>query len=531
VTPLARRHGYFLWCCCALLLALAQPSPALAHASLISSDPAAETVLATAPVSLTLTFNEAVEPLAVRIVDQRGVATIVTQIERRGANLVLMPPADLAPGAYIMSWRVASEDGHPVGGALTFWIGARSATAPSVASGEYRALRFAIWVTRIAVYVGLFVGAGGAFFMAWMRMTAFAGLRSVVAAASLAGLSALALSVGLQGLDALAAPASDLALPAVWRAGIRGSFGAGAAIAALAMLAGLLSLGLRAWPARCVSLPALFGVGVALATTGHAATAEPRSLATAAVALHGIGLAFWIGALVPLGFALGAREAATQPLIRFSRTIPFAVVALLASGLLLAILQVEHFAALWTTDYGRVLIAKLTLVAILLAIALWNRVSLTPGIVAGGEASRCRMRRSIAGELLLVVAILGAVALWRFTPPPRLLVEKADEFLLHIHAEKAMANVTITPGSAGPVDIDVQLETPDERSLVAMAVSVTLAYPELGIEPMTGQAERQHDGHWRVRMSVSVPGRWTLGLGILISDFEKISVEAPVLIK
>ncbi|CAN5235048.1 copper resistance CopC/CopD family protein [soil metagenome] len=531
MTPLAWRRWGWLCCWCALLLALAQPSGALAHASLISSDPVAEAVLAAAPASLTLTFNQAVEPLDMRIVDQRGVATIVTQVERRGASLVLMPPAVLAPGAHILSWRVASEDGHPVGGALTFWIGARGGAVPSVVSSENGVLRIAIWATRIVVYVGLFVGAGGAFFLAWMCMPALAGPRSVVAAACLAGLSALALSVGLQGLDALAAPASDLALPAVWRAGIHGSFGAAAAIAALAMLAGPLSLRLRARAARIVSLLALLGAGVALATIGHATTAEPRGLALAAVALHGISLAFWIGALVPLGFVLGERDAAMQPLTRFSRAIPFAVVALLASGLLLALLQVEHVADLWTTDYGRVLTAKLTLVALLLAVALWNRVSLTPGIAADHEVSRRRMRLSIAGELLLVVVILGVVALWRFMPPPRLLVAKVDDSFTHIHAEKAMANVTITPGSAGPVDIEVQLETPDERPLVAMAVSITLAYPELGIEPMTGQATRQDDGRWRARMSVSVSGRWTLGLGILISDFEKISVEAPILIK
>ncbi|HEY8332488.1 MAG TPA: copper resistance CopC family protein, partial [Tardiphaga sp.] len=198
------RRWRLVWCWCALLLALAQPSAASAHASLVASDPAPEAVLAAAPASLTFSFNEAVEPLAMRIVDRHGVAVDVTQIARSGASLVLMPPATLAPGAYILSWRVVSEDGHPVGGALTFWIGARSAAAPNLVGSDSAALRGAIWATRLVIYLGLFVGAGGAFFLAWMKMPpGMRRLRIAIAAVSVAGLLALALSVGLQGLDAL----------------------------------------------------------------------------------------------------------------------------------------------------------------------------------------------------------------------------------------------------------------------------------------------------------------------------------------
>jgi copper transport protein len=247
--------------------------------------------------------------------------------------------------------------------------------------------------------------------------------------------------------------------------------------------------------------------------------------------LHGASLAFWIGALVPLAFALRHRDQSMSSLKTFSRVIPFAVGVLLASGLLLSVLQLQHVPALWTTDYGRILIAKLFLVAVLLLLALWNRRRLTPAIFAGVEFSRQRMQKSITYELVLVVAILGAVGLWRFTPPPRLLAVEAESFFVHIHTEKAMANVTISPGTAGPVEIVAQLETPDERPLNAMDLSVTLSNPDLGVEPIPAQAQRMDDGRWRVRMMAPVAGRWILGLGILVSDFDKISVEAPILIK
>ena len=48
-----------------------------------------------------------------------------------------------------------------------------------------------------------------------------------------------------------------------------------------------------------------------------------------------------------------------------------------------------------------------------------------------------------------------------------------DDFFTHLHTEKAMANVTVSPGRAGPVAITVELETMEEKPLTARAVAVT----------------------------------------------------------
>jgi copper(I)-binding protein len=118
------------------------------------------------------------------------------------------------------------------------------------------------------------------------------------------------------------------------------------------------------------------------------------------------------------------------------------------------------------------------------------------------------------------------------TQGPGASTEQPDEsFFTHIHTEKAMANVTVSPGRAGPVVITIQLETTDELPLIAKAVSVTLTNLQAGIEARTSQAEFDRDDQWRVKMSTPVPGRWILGLGIVISDSDKVSIEAPILIK
>ena len=106
-----------------------------------------------------------------------------------------------------------------------------------------------------------------------------------------------------------------------------------------------------------------------------------------------------------------------------------------------------------------------------------------------------------------------------------------ESFFTHLHTEKAMANVTVSPGRAGPVDITIQLETVEELPLSAKAVSVTLSNQLLGIGRQTLQAARTGDGLWRVKASMRAPGRWMLGLGISISDTDKVEIEAPILIR
>ena len=110
-------------------------------------------------------------------------------------------------------------------------------------------------------------------------------------------------------------------------------------------------------------------------------------------------------------------------------------------------------------------------------------------------------------------------------------IDADENFFTHLHAERAMANVTVSPGRAGPIEIAIQLENADELPLSADAVSVTLGNPEGGVEPVTMDAERVSNDLWRVRMSAPVSGRWSLGLGITISASDRVSVVSPILIR
>src|SRR5262245_22767742 len=209
----------------ALFAALVSTSAAFAHASLVRAEPADGVVLAEAPAALRLTFNEPVTPLVMRLVSPDGsVATVEATAENQ---TVTVKPGALKRGTHVLSWRVTSADGHPVGGSLTFSVGEASATpvAGAPAAGD-PAVRGALWAAELALYLALLAGIGGAFARIWLTAGG-KGLwldRTLVVLIA-AGLMVTPLSVGLQGLDALDVRFAGLAQKLTWETGLETSYG------------------------------------------------------------------------------------------------------------------------------------------------------------------------------------------------------------------------------------------------------------------------------------------------------------------
>jgi copper transport protein len=508
----------------AILSAGLAASPAFAHATLIASEPADGAMVAAQPAQLTLTFNEPVSALVLRLVSPDGHAQLLANPDGRRATLAIAAPAAMPRGTYALSYRIISLDGHPVGGTVVFSVGAPSGSPPSVpASGEATVV-VALWFVKLVLYLGLFVGVGGSAFAAWIDRS---GTRPRAVVVSLmAGIVATAAAVGLQGADALGVPLAGLDRAVVWRTGFDTSFGATAVAAALSLAIALLG-GAAVSPlvSRVATLLALIGTGVALALSGHASAASPQALMRPAVLVHAIAAACWIGALIPLG-----AERGLAALLRFSRAIPWAVGALVLSGAALAIVQVERPSALLTTAYGNILCAKLALVVLLLALAARNRFRWTPAVVAGETGARRGLQRAILAELVIAALILGLVSAWRFTPPPRALaLAAARPALLHIHTAQAMADVRFEPGHVGIVDASVTIMTGDFGGLDAKEVTLTIANPAAGVEAISRPATKGADAIWRIdRLVIPQGGRWQVRLDILVDDFHKIVLEDGV---
>jgi copper transport protein len=443
-------------------------------------------------------------------------------VHAKGEAVDVTLPADLPNGTQIVSYRVISEDGHPVSGSVTFSIGAPTANkAPAGADGAIDGL---IWLARIGLYLGLFAGVGGVFFVNWIarERTAARLLRTALAI----GMVSAAASLGFQGLDLMGLPLSGIFAAAPWKIALGTSLGPSllVAIAALAVSFAALRSNMTAM-SRGLAVLALAGVGISLAASGHAATAPPEVVTRPAVFLHGIGVAFWIGALAPLVALLRTAPCeAAATVQRFSRVAVPVVGGLALAGLTLAIIQLESVHALVATKYGIILAIKLVLVAAMLALAALNRVRLTPALARGTTAAKS-LSRSIVVECALAAGILCVVAGWRFTPPPRSLIPDAP-LAVHMHTEKAMFQVLVSPGRVGSNDFVLQLMNGDGSLLHAKEATLTLSLPERGIEEIERQGTLGPDGFWQVaKVPLAAPGRWHIRIDALVTDFEKITLE------
>jgi periplasmic copper chaperone A len=107
----------------------------------------------------------------------------------------------------------------------------------------------------------------------------------------------------------------------------------------------------------------------------------------------------------------------------------------------------------------------------------------------------------------------------------------AEPFFTHICGTRVMANVTVTPGRSGPIEVLVQIEDADEKPLAVDALSVTLSNPDKQIAPVTAAAERVAADSWRVRLTAAESGKWSLSLGIDIAKNDRIDIAAPILIE
>jgi methionine-rich copper-binding protein CopC/uncharacterized membrane protein len=147
-----------------IVVALALPASAFAHASLLKASPSYKQELAHAPHWIALTFDQDVEliPNAVVVLNRHGV-DLAKPARVDGARLIV-PVRALPRGPYTVRWKALSTDGHVVSGVYTFGV---AVPAPPVtdavgAQGPTTTEHIVRWVTdrRGLLWVAFLLGLG-----------------------------------------------------------------------------------------------------------------------------------------------------------------------------------------------------------------------------------------------------------------------------------------------------------------------------------------------------------------------------------
>ena len=436
------------------MLAVLVPSSVSAHAHLERSDPSADARLAAAPTVIRLWFSEAPELAlsGVALLDSAGSSSALGPLEQgadgpRSVRVAI--PRALPPGVYKVKWHVVAADGHPSSGTFAFrvlppavpaviesreppapppmigdTVGAAAETGADALAPADVVVRALLFITMLAV-----LGAVAFRFIVLPRAGRLEpgvrdGLASSIAArGAVASALLVVLLLATLMLQARLVASTSTALTGMERIAIDSRWGAAWATqlagSVLALIGFALARRTRAgWPFAALGAGAI-AIGASLG--GHAGASDHLyALGVLADALHVVGAAGWLGALLWLVLSLpvvSTHEKGVATIVNAFSPMALAFAALVAlTGLVNAWLRLGSIPALWSSSYGQVLLVKLALLAGVALVGLYNWRRMRPAIDRGVVTPR--FVRSATVELAFAVAVILVTAVLVATPTP-----------------------------------------------------------------------------------------------------------------
>jgi copper transport protein len=570
---------------CGACMVLGAAPAASAHATLEQTTPQQGSEVATAPASVSLRFSEAVGigVRAIQVLDPRG--RRVDQGEPHhpsgdGSSVAVDLDPGLPAASYTVVWHVASADSHPISGTFVFGVGVPAGAASAQARTD-PVVGMLDAAFRAAAYVGAVLLVGGLFFLVvlWRgglrrsRPRRIVRLGLVTSAAAAAGLFLLQGPYG-----ASLGPASALD-PQVMLDTLGSRYGK-------LMLLRLVVLGfagyvLRGFDAHADADAAPRRLGGDLAVPGvlflasfslaeHAGQGSLVVLSATADATHLTAACVWIGGLAVLGVALLERPGAngrpgsvdrarerelSAVLPRWSRTAMIAVTALVITGTYQAWREIGTLPALTGTTYGRLVIAKVSCLVVLLVLGnegrRWInrrfggplRVAVPEAAVVGApppaqpelapkaptptsrlpapgdggepvEPGLGRLRRTVVAEVAVGAVVIGLTTALVDTVPGR--QSYAPPFSATVtgqgnNGEAITELLTVDRTKAGPTTVHVYTYTKAGVVLPFASASATLVERGKGLGPVRFTLTPLAPGHASAaNVIVPSPGRWTL---------------------
>ncbi len=526
---------------------LGPAAPASAHAALAASDPGNGTIVPDAPNKVTLNFTESVQLLSgkIQVLAPDGSRADQGEPTADGGTVTIPLRSGGGRGTYLVSYRVISADSHPVGGSITFSVGAASAT-PTATVDDTKVdpvVRAVIPVGKYLGYAGLVLLVGPTLVLALLwphRLSRRGPARVVWTGLGLIAFSTL-LAIWLQAPYSTGSGIFDVRVGDL-RDVLGGTFGAimlvrlGVICAAALLLRPLL----RGQGADSKTDLALLGVlGVAaLATwplTGHPTASPVAGVSVVVDAIHLAAMSVWLGGLVMLvGFLLRRADqrelAAILPI--WSRWAATSVAALIVAGVVQALIEVSSLDGLVNTTYGRLILVKVALVSIVIGVAWWSRRLVQS---KAAEESPRGLRRIVAVELAITAVVIGVTSALVQIAPPRS-AEAAQTGSVSTTVTKTLTDpkmalqIDIFPAAVGNNSIHLYAYTPDNKPLTVVEWTATAALPSKGIEPIQIPLLRITDFHAVGDIALPAAGEWTFKITARTSDIDQSTLSTTATI-
>ena len=414
--------------------------PSAKHATLVSSEPAANSHLASPPTRVRLVYSEPIEGKLAKVTIVP--ATAAPMVLRAGADprdvhAVIAPVDALGPGSYKVEWRVVSADGHPVDGTFSFTVGDTTVSAPAAPLTPPQPAQPApreepeVWgpaafgapiipaMLRGAGLGALMAATGLLLFMAGAKPNAAQRGDARVRSATTAFAIAAPVLLGVHLVTWLINTSPDLKFDPAWAAS--------ALMTTVGQIelwrVGLTILALWAWwLARRTRLALAFAAGAVVVSgaVGHPAAIAP-AWAVPAKAIHLLASAIWLGGLLWLLI----RPAGDDLLLlvgdanRVSSRALWAVIAIAFTGVVQTRLFLDSWSGLVTSAYGLLVLAKTAGLLVLVAFGAYNRQRVMPRLTTAASMTEvATLRSSVVGEVVVIAIVVLLGGLLAYVPPP-----------------------------------------------------------------------------------------------------------------
>ncbi|TWG10690.1 copper transport protein [Actinoplanes teichomyceticus] len=513
--------------------------PASAHAALVSSDPSTGTIVPDAPNKVTLTFSESVQLITgkIRVIAPDGARADQGEPSVDGTRVSIPLRSGGGRGTYLVTFRVISADSHPVSGTITYSVGAAS-TPPAADDGEgVRAdpvVRALIPVGKYLGYAGLVLLIGPVLVLAllWPQRLSRRGPGRLIWTGIGLVAGSTVLGLWLQAPYTLGTGLLDVRVGDL-RDVLGSTFGAVmlvrlAVVVAAAFLLRPLLVGSGGESRLDLALLGVLGVA-ALATwplTGHPTASPVAGVSVVLDTLHLAAMSVWLGGLVMLfGFLLPRADArelgAILPI--WSRWAFTAVGALLFAGVVQALIEVSSLDGLFNSTYGRLILTKVALAAIVIAMAAYSRKLVRE---RSAEESPRGLRRVVLAELGITAVVLGVTAALVQIAPPRTAeaasTTATSTTVTRTLTDKTMSlQVDIYPAAVGNNSMHLYAYTPDNKPLPVIEWRATAALPAKNIEPIEIPLLRITDFHAIGEYALPQAGEWTFKFTARTSDIDQ----------
>lgn len=525
---------------------------ASAHATVVSSTPGDGQSVPSSPSELSVTFSENVTVvsggLSLLNADGNTIGLAESQVVN-GRTLTAATTGVLADGTYVMTYRVLSADGHPISGSLLFGVGSgaldRTVQAPSTADQTWELIG---GISRALLYLSALLAAGIAFFLAFIhdhaadrwRIIPFVRSGSLVALFAAIGV-VMSQAALLTGRGAGAVTDTD-----VLRDVFSENLGWSIALLMIGLAGVHLSVDITATRISYVfAVTGGLAVTLSFAIWGHASELAPRALSLVADAVHATSAALWFGGIIGLAMVLTMRSADTVEstagvLRRFSLLAIVSVCALIVAGITLTLAgSGEHIGSLHTTTWGRIVLAKIGLTAIVILIAGWNRRSLVPSLISPTEDFAVRsarwktLLRAVRFEALIMVVVICLTAALVNVQPARTAVTTArGPAVLTQRVNTGEVRLTVSPAVVGPNRVEAEFTDGTGQPVgVANTMTIEFSQPSAGLESITRQVSAVSPGIFLYEGNeLSLSGDWNITLTIRTGDFseQRTTFEVPI---